>query len=92
MLECYGLNGGKASDWLRLSRQQETRTHSCGCLQQLEQVYHLEAQAIAQAGWQCLKAGRHVLNQGDPIRQVDARDIGREASLRSCTPSGRGDH
>ena len=69
-----------------------TKPHFCCCLQQLEQVYHLEAQAIAQAGWQCLKVSCHVLNQGSPIRQVDPREIGQETSLRSHTPSGRGDY
>ena len=52
----------------------------------------MEAQATAQARWQCLKAGCHVLNQGGPIRQVDPCKIGRETSLRSHTPYGRGDY
>ena len=69
-----------------------TKPHSCCCLQQLEQVYHLEAYATAQAGWQCLKAGRHVLNQGGPIQQVDPCEISWETSLRSHPPSRRGDY
>ena len=68
------------------------KPHSCCCLQQLEQVYHLEAQTTTQAGWQCLKAGCHVLNQGSPIQQVDSHEINRETSLRSRTPCGRGDY
>ena len=67
-----------------------TKPCSCCHLQQLEQVYHLGAQAIAQPGWQCLQASCHILYQGGPIQQVDPCEISRETSLRSCPPSGRG--
>ena len=41
MLECPGLNGGKASDWLRQSWQQETRTRP-NRLPHLANKTHLE--------------------------------------------------
>ena len=52
--------------WVWIATEVE-KPYSCHCLQQLEQVYHLEAQATAQAGWQSLKTGCHILNQGGPI-------------------------
>ena len=67
-----------------------TKPYSCNCLQQLEQVYHLGVQAIAQPGWKHLQISCHILDQCGPIRQVDPREISWETSLRSHPPSGRG--
>ena len=76
--------------WFRIATA-ATKPYSCSRLQQLEQVYHLRAQAIAQPGWQCLQASRHILNQGGPIRQGDLREINWEISLWSRPPRwGRG--
>ena len=77
--------------WFQIATE-AAKPHSCCHLQQLEQIYHLEAQATAQAGRQCLKAGHHILNQGGPIQQVDPHEISWETSPRSCTPCRRGDY
>ena len=95
--EAVTLQSGQLRDshtptvWFRIATE-VTKPHSCCHLQQLEQVYHLETQATAQARWQYLKASRHVLNQGGPIQQVDPCKISQETSLKSRTPSGRGNY
>ena len=66
-----------------------TKPYSGGHFQQLEQGNHLEAQIMAQSGWQHLKACHHVLDQGSPTQQIELSEVSWETSLRNCPPNWR---